>query len=339
MDSTKFDSQEIISKYNLSKIIQKKYAINSLPTLLFLNPQGNITDINTVIENDSSFLAKAMNVVNRNEKFYDKINQSIENKVKNDSLYNLLTIAQDRGDEYAQNIIATAIYKNAKLNISKRNKYLIKDIKPLIIYLPGIITSKDILFKYFVQDPKYMDSILEYPNLSLILTSMIIYKEDTSISNSYLSKSEPNWGKIADQIKKTYNEELSEYIISDLKLKFYSRHKMYNYVSSYTIKKLSMEKMDTSILAEGMLNNKLYLIVLPYSDSRSDLLLAANWMKTILTAHPKDEIFLDTYANLLYKAGNTEDALKYEGLAEKINPKNKSIQLTYLRMKNGVQTW
>lgn len=120
MDSTKFDSQEIISKYNLSKIIQKKYAINSLPTLLFLNPQGNITDINTGIENDSSFLAKAMNVVNRNENFYDKINQSIENKVKNDSLYNLLTIAQDRGDEYAQNIIATAIYKNAKLNISKK---------------------------------------------------------------------------------------------------------------------------------------------------------------------------------------------------------------------------
>ncbi len=62
-----------------------------------------------------------------------------------------------------------------------------------------------------------------------------------------------------------------------------------------------------------------------------------------MTAHAlvleEDAFLLDTHANLLYKLGKKEEALKYEEKALAYDPANEDLKKTYTKMKAGQPTW
>jgi tetratricopeptide (TPR) repeat protein len=62
-------------------------------------------------------------------------------------------------------------------------------------------------------------------------------------------------------------------------------------------------------------------------------------MKIICDAHPEEGNYLDTYANLLYKLGRTEEALRYEEKAFALAPNDKDITDNLSKMKKGEPTW
>ena len=71
---------------------------------------------------------------------------------------------------------------------------------------------------------------------------------------------------------------------------------------------------------------------------------ALNWSKRSLEIAPDNSMILDTYANLLYKLGQNEEAIKYEELALSSDAKkgmktNEGKVETLRKMKAGEKTW
>ncbi len=67
-------------------------------------------------------------------------------------------------------------------------------------------------------------------------------------------------------------------------------------------------------------------------------------MEGVLRRNPNNENHMDTYANLLYKAGKVKEAIAWQEKALGIAKKTQSIYIENLeknltRMKSGVPTW
>lgn len=70
---------------------------------------------------------------------------------------------------------------------------------------------------------------------------------------------------------------------------------------------------------------------------------ALRWSKRSLEIYPNNHFFIDTYANLLYKLGQKEDAIRNEiealNLAKITKSDTKGYESTLLKMKSGLKTW
>ncbi|HEX8677598.1 MAG TPA: hypothetical protein VF700_10285 [Segetibacter sp.] len=65
---------------------------------------------------------------------------------------------------------------------------------------------------------------------------------------------------------------------------------------------------------------------------------ALEWSKKSFKDN-NNPMFIDTYANILYKLGNKEEAIKWEEKALALAKNDKAIQETLDKMKKGEKTW
>jgi hypothetical protein len=94
---------------------------------------------------------------------------------------------------------------------------------------------------------------------------------------------------------------------------------------------------------EGLNSVVWYLFFFHTSDSTL-LLKAAHWMEAVvkrddLKSEPRYPGWVDTYANVLYKAGRVNEALAWEKMAMTLAPKDKDIQEAYDKMQKSLPTW
>jgi hypothetical protein len=89
------------------------------------------------------------------------------------------------------------------------------------------------------------------------------------------------------------------------------------------------------------INNQCWDLFLKAQDTMI-LNRAIYWMEQTFKQNPKDLTYdqgLDTYANLLYKAGRKEEALKWEQKAILISPNDVGIKSAWEKMNKGLPTW
>jgi hypothetical protein len=65
---------------------------------------------------------------------------------------------------------------------------------------------------------------------------------------------------------------------------------------------------------------------------------ALDWSKRSFK-DKENPAFMDTYANIIYKLGNKEEAIKWEEKALALSNNDKSYQETIDKMKKGEKTW
>jgi len=75
------------------------------------------------------------------------------------------------------------------------------------------------------------------------------------------------------------------------------------------------------------------------SNDKDELNTGILWIKSALKDEPKNANMIDTYANLLYKLGKKEEAIKLEEEALSINPDSEEIKIAYDKMKRNEKTW
>jgi len=70
---------------------------------------------------------------------------------------------------------------------------------------------------------------------------------------------------------------------------------------------------------------------------------ALGWSKRSLEIYPDNHMYLDTYANLLYKLGQKENAIVKEtealNLAKNTKSETKGFEETIKKMNSGEKTW
>ncbi len=145
------------------------------------------------------------------------------------------------------------------------------------------------------------------------------------------TRANPDWSAFSTSLKKTYPSQYAERVILNSKLIWYKygidslkEEKYWTQFNDCKLKQIEMSRFDTIKGGHRVINTIAYLYIFEHSTANEQIKAAIEWMKKIVTVLPDDLTKfkyntddvnnLDTYACLLYKAGNSTEALKYEQL-------------------------
>jgi hypothetical protein len=179
---------------------------------------------------------------------------------------------------------------------------------------------------------KKVDSILG-KNEAENLIIRIIYRNDIL---PYESQPNPDWDKIEKDVVRKYGE-LGKESVWGHRLVYYSGVNDWKNFGKYF--KLYFDKAIPGGRSFVHINNMSWM-VFERVDDREVLEAAIRATKYNLDNFGGGEPeAIDTHANLLYKFGNTIDAIRWENLAVRLSKKEKVFVETLEKMKNGQPTW
>ncbi|MHA4895397.1 hypothetical protein ACXZ1K_11630 [Pedobacter sp. PWIIR3] len=111
---------------------------------------------------------------------------------------------------------------------------------------------------------------------------------------------------------------------------------------------LDKKDLDTTGINLALTNNFFYDVVFQNSSDKKILNRSIKWMSKLVKYTAYDQTNLDTYANLLYKAGKVKKAIEVEQHALELELKEAKLQgrkpdTSYdeiiKKMKLGIKTW
>jgi len=334
-DSTKNDSEIVKKWHTVARGFEKDYQVMSYPTYLFFNPDGKLVakEFGLIIPPDT-FINKASNFLDPTKQYYTLKDQYLGGDRTSKLVLKLLPEAIKLGD--------------VKMAFELHNQYVDVMARPyvkseLINMYSSISRSDDKGFLILVNEPKEINNILSDEGRAEEVIRLILrwevytqYVKENKLNpnwvaiQSYLDKKAPNIAKkLFMELKANNALDRKDYeLFGKLRLDYYDK-----YASSFD--------HNTKFL----MNNELMEIFM-VCFNKTVLKRAADWSKTTIYRVPGEEspAAIDTYANLLYKAGEIkqamiwqEHALEVALKANDVDPKPYIDNLN--KMKKRERTW
>ncbi|MES2329950.1 MAG: thioredoxin domain-containing protein [Bacteroidota bacterium] len=216
-------------------------------------------------------------------------------------------------------------------------------------------STSDPGFFLFFQHPDKIDEIVNQKGFGQRTADHIIYTTEISPILQSAAKDTiihkvaeaPDFAAMATSIEKKYNKGCAERNILTAKIKWYEyMTKKYKTnwpeYALYFTEQVEKDGIDSTINKWNvyMLNNEFWNIILKHSTDDHQLKIAIACMEKVAKMKITDQSnHMDTYANLLYKAGRKEEAIAIESLACDLSPKFKPFQKNLEKMKNNEPTW
>lgn len=336
MDSTRLDSDYIKSWYQTRQLFETEYDISSYPTYLFFNRNGELVNKEIgEVKNTDQFLKRCMNSMDTNFQYYTLLKKYysgerhqllVRNLVQKATVLGDRKVATDAGEEYF--LLLDNPY-------TKENLKLLGDL---------IKSSESQLFKFFLNQTEKIDSIVKETSFAEETMMRILVYE---INRDYIYKNNGNinWKVIYNYINKrapsVSNQLLLKLKVEDaLKRNEWEKY-AYNLLTYYDQYFNKMTYYD-----QFLMNNKLWAIF-ENCNNKKTLERAALWSKRTLLRNGlyEEPMPMDTYANLLYKAGHVNEAIAWESKALNIVSKKNDLEAvndfskTLEKMKKGIPTW
>jgi thioredoxin-related protein len=351
MDTSKKDDEYVKSRYADAAAIAAKYKVTTFPSYLFFSPDGQIVHRDLGSKKADAFMNVLKNAKDTSMQFYTLLSKYKSGRLDPSRLPYLTNLASTIHDK--------ALAK--ELGRDCINKYLLKLgadklFTPDNIYLiRTYVTSRDKeAFQLFFKKASIIDSVMEkedlfgYSNkvICRVISNEEIYphlwKDDDP---GQLVTNKPNWNTMYKTIQKKYGLQFAEKTILDAKISWYYNNEQWPALLQTQVAKIEKYGLDTlgSSGKEGLNSVVWYLFFFHTSDSTL-LLKAAHWMEAVvkrddLKSEPRYPGWVDTYANVLYKAGRVNEALAWEKMAMTLAPKDKDIQEAYDKMQKSLPTW
>jgi hypothetical protein len=142
----------------------------------------------------------------------------------------------------------------------------------------------------------------------------------------------PNWASLSAKVA-PYGSVGEEILLRARALHFFNQHDWNNFVSAADE---YISKYGQFIKTEEL--NKFAWTVFEGVGDKDLLSKAAAWSKLSIDKK-EDPQYIDTYANLLYKAGRSDEAIKQEEKAVTLSGGNEELKQTLEKMKRGEATW
>ncbi|MHA4893303.1 thioredoxin fold domain-containing protein [Pedobacter sp. PWIIR3] len=333
MDQTKADNEYIKSWYISAKEIDKKYRITAYPTILFFSPEGDLI-YRTVGFKDAKDL-----IEDANEAITLKAQFDIQYKAyiagKRDSSF-IMELAR-KANLIEQKELAMSIAQDYINTLNQKELFKSYNLKFVNQFTQS---TKDKGFKVFLRQGKKVNTVLGTNEAERKITSII----RAELINESLHGVVPSWDKLAKTAKKKYGGLGSEAIYGSALGYYWEKQTDWNKYGIYFKKYYStaLSRMEYNINA----------MTWPVFEHISDQLIlnyAAEVQKYSLDNFPTyDGPDHDTYANLLYKAGKVQEAIKWQEKAVNLDKatavkQNRKPDLTYAqnlaKMKEGIKTW
>lgn len=190
----------------------------------------------------------------------------------------------------------------------------------------------DVSFNYIIANADRISGIQDLENETINTARTVIQQELTSkIFDPHLNI---QFQELEQQIRKKYGWVGELVIWRDLAL-YNLRAKNIPLFVQY---KEKIHQKYPAAIGEFDMNNDAWFVFENTKDSGL-LKTAMSWSRRVLRNQPDNVEAMDTYANLLYKIGNTTEAIVWEDKAVQLAPNHKEIRANYDKMKRGEPTW
>ena len=318
IDSTKRDNERIIGWYADAHKMRVDYRISILPSYLFFSPEGEPLHIDCGLKSVDGFLDLAKEATNAKRQFYTLMKE-YNSGIKDYSTYPFLikmadriregTIANTLIKEYAENYLSNMTHDGlcTKENIAILGRY---------IQGPSLGSSSP-FFKLFLQHPKEIDAIMNKGYSDGIIDNIVKREEIepglTKIKNIASSDSLSIWKKMEERINSKFGKYYAKKEVAKAKIKWYSSRNDWNNTIKAIVEVVGQCGVNGSGINRSDFNNLMWDVFFMHCEDKRLLKKAIKWQKTIMINNDlSDFIFIDTYANLLYKVGKAQQAIEWE---------------------------
>lgn len=348
MDTTKTDNKFTRKWYNRAQKMKTKYGISAYPTSLFFAPDGKIVHKDFGYKTPDKFKQTARNALNPSKQYYVLLKAYKKGEKDFVNMPYLITMAKQFGDTSYHQLLAD--YYAYLLTVEKLYT------KENITFIASTLEiSKQPLFYMFYPDQTKVDNVMKKEGYARNVVDRIIIKEKVNpFLRSLKGKSEPDWDLLYNIIVKDYNGGYADRLVLETQMKW---HYVYGNILKYaTVLNDKMEKYgsDTTNREEDFTLSNMAFIILNNIKDSTELKKIIGWMAGIVRRGEKATglytqyfpLYIDTYANLLYKVGEKLAALKWQEIAvargielaiDKADIKNMKENLE--KMKKGEATW
>jgi len=325
LDTTATDSEEVKSWYKDGHDIMVNYKIQAFPTYLFFDPNGNVVHRSVGAGPAEMFLAKAANALNPETQYYTLLKQYESGTKDSASLRKMALAAQDAYDMENAKKIADAYLATQSDLFTKTNLEFVRNFTQ---------TSSDKGFDLLLNNGSRVNEILGKGAAEEILLPIIMQEEIFRKSPGEPGEN-PDWADITAGITKKYPSLAAE-AIAKAKVMWYQSVRDWNNYQTAIV--AYMNKYGTNV-SPNELNNYAWTVFENCNDMAC-VEKALEWSKRSFKEN-NEPMFIDTFANLLYKLGKKDEAVTWEEKALQLAPANdkKTYEETLDKMKKGEKTW
>ncbi|RKR80004.1 thioredoxin-like protein [Mucilaginibacter gracilis] len=218
-----------------------------------------------------------------------------------------------------------------------------------IEFISSTITSTHgMAFELLYENTKRIDQVMAVESFSQFTLDALIIRETV---RPFIAEAERrgvadlDWKKIYTEVKKRFDKGYADRVLVKAKAAWYFSKGNAAQFAKYKIKELDLTAGRNVRYQKGNvafdLNNDCWL-VFQGSTKKSELNRALYWYDQLFKYAPDERKFpnnLDTYANLLYKAGRLSEAIALETQVVKKEPGNSDFAENLAKMKRGENTW
>lgn len=253
-----------------------------------------------------------------------RVNQFLDGKRDSAFLRRLAVLADLKKDQGTADAAAAAYIANIKDKLKTENlRFLQKFIK----------SSNDEHFKMFLSNRREVEQAIGKASVSQFVKNII----STDVRSIIFDKSKkPDMQRLEKEIPEKFGDEGEEVLWTAQALYYYFAN---DYDPFIAVKKKIHAKYPDAISLFDM-NNDAWLIFENISN-KDHLETALAWSKRVIDKEPTANYY-DTYANLLYKLGRRDEAIKMQEkgltLAEGNGP-IAEVKKNLDKMKSGQPTW
>jgi len=359
LDTSKNDNEEIKDRYADAHLIMVDYKVKAFPTFLFFSPNGKLVHrgLGFLAKNDFINIAKASE--DPTKQFYtllEKYNNKALDHSQIPRLVELASLVQENeirkqiGKDYMVNYLPTLTEK----------QFTTRDNLVMAGQFAGLIHSSDPIFQWILHHQNETNVIVDSKRMVYageLVNNIMVREEITDklwMPNNAPYTLSPDWTKMGSSIRNKYgfSESYTDSLIYPRQFEFYEITK--NWIAYAHCAELAMKKFPPKDLrfnkavgsfaafnddyAYGL--NLIAWRLFQYSKDKAILKKALEWSElSIKIAKGNPGAFIDTKANLLYKLGEIEEAIKTEKKAMESDPKILEYQKTLAMMQNGNPTW
>jgi thioredoxin-related protein len=330
MDQAKSDDAFVKSWYKTANCMKEEYNLNAYPTLLFFTSSGEVATKEVGYKDAGAFLATARNSKDPSKQYYTLLKNYKMGKLDDAATRSLINTAKQIGDTINYHALRNNYF--AHLHALPKDKLYVKEN---IEFIASTISRRtQPVFDMFYPDGADVDQVMQKDGYARNVVDQVITKEkvNTALNVADGKSEEPDWTAIYSSIAKDYNTEYATRNVLVGKILWYGTIKpdILKFARSFNEK---MEKYGSDTTNRGdefRLNNNAFLIWQNLGKATqlgkeeiSELARVSNWMAGVVRRGETATdfrlqqwpLYIDTYANLLYKIGKTHEGILWEEFA------------------------
>jgi thioredoxin-related protein len=328
MDVTKDDNEDVKSWYTSAKEIEKKYTINAYPTYLIFSPSGEIVHRLVGSMDETKFIENGKIAINPETQYYTLKNQYESQKGNPAYLYKMLNAALDAYEVDFSKELSKAYFATQKDMYTKDN---------LNLLVKTLESTNDAGFIVLAKNPSKVDAILGKKGMANSIMKQAIMNDIVYPAFKGNKAKSINWTELENKIK-AKAPSLSKEVLLSSKIMFAQKNKNWKEFSALATNYI---KTYGNTMSDGEVNSLAWTIFENCNDMAC-ITATLNYSKKTF-AENNNPMYIDTYANLLHKAGKTEEAIVWQNKAIELVKKSGEDSLEYEatldKMKKGEKTW